>query len=119
MAITDAVGYIRSALSLASGAFEIWASANPDQAVAARTQFNNIVNEVNSGLLVAQDGLHIAADASQPTIDDTALLRDSRSAMGNLSTFLSGLRNFNGRTSAANPIMQRAVEECRRASQVR
>lgn len=118
-ALQDGVGYIRTALSLASSAFELWASANPDTAVEARTQFQMISANIDRGLIVAQDGLRLAASASGSPPDANVLLRDAQTAVGSLHRFLVGLPGGNAPRAGSNSPMQAAIEATDRASRGR
>jgi len=115
-ALQEGVGYIRTALSLASTAFELWASANPETSSDARTQFHMISSNVDRGLIVAQDSLRLAASASEPAPDVDRLLRDAQTAMGALHQFLSGLPQGTGARASSGSPMQAALEATERAS---
>ncbi len=107
-ALQDVTGVLRVAMQAAEIAFEIWAgSVDPQQAASARLQFNPLMGNVNAGIAVAQDGLHLAADAKQANPNVDALLGDARSSMSDLNSFISGLSGHPGQ--AASPEMQRAI----------
>lgn len=118
-ALQEGVGYVRTALSLAATAFELWATANPDTSADARTQFHMISNSVDRGLIVAQDGLRLAASASEPAPDINVLLRDAQTAMGSLHQFLASLPNGTSPRAGASGPMQAALTATERASRPR
>lgn len=115
-ALQEGVGYVRTALSLATSAFEMWATANPETSADARTQFHMISSNVDRGLIVAQDGLRLAASASGPAPDINVLLRDAQTAMGSLHQFLVGLPSGTAPRAGAGGPMQSAIEATERAS---
>jgi hypothetical protein len=115
-AMQDGVGYIRTAVSLASTAFELWATANPDTAADARSQFQAIVGSVDRGLITAQDGLRLAANARGPAPDVSALLRDAQTAMASLHQFLANLPGRTRPGATPNESMRAALEATERAS---
>lgn len=90
-ALQDGLGYFRTAISLATQAFGIWSMVNPTSAASMAPQFNGLITNVNLGLNVAQDGLHLAADAHGAAPDPNVLLRDAQAAMANLNSFLTAL----------------------------
>ena len=106
--MSSGVDYIRTALSLAKGAFEIWATSNPEGSADARSRFNEISSNVDRGLLAAQDGLRLASHAGGAAPDMNALLKDAQQAIGSVNGFLSGLPG-NGPGRAANPTMREAL----------
>lgn len=114
--ISTGVSYIQTALSLARGAFEIWATTSgaPDVAV-TRARFNEVANNVDRGLLAAQDGLRLASHAGGPAPDMNALLRDAQQAIGSLHEFLAGLPG-NGPGRASHPSMRDALDATEAAS---
>lgn len=116
LALNSGLSYISTALSIARGAFEIWAVADPGNANLLRSQFTQITNDVDRGLLVAQDGLRIASHLGGPTPNANILLQDAQHSMGTLNNFLSGLPG-NGTSSAINPSMREALDATRKASQ--
>lgn len=107
--LSTGVSYIQTALSLARGAFEIWATTSgaPDVEV-TRTRFNEIASNVDRGLLVAQDGLRLASHAGGPAPDMNVLLRDAQQAIGSINAFLAGLPG-NGPGRASHPSMRDAL----------
>ena len=115
-AMQDGVGYIRTAASLASTAFELWATANPDAAANVRPQFQQIMGEVDRGLLVAQDGLRLAANARGPAPDISVLLRDAQTAMGHLHEFLANLPSSSRPNATPSQAMRSALVATERAS---
>ena len=115
-ALQEGVGYIRTALSLATSAFEMWASSNPEASADARSQFHMIAGNVDRGLIVAQDGLRLAASTSGPAPDINVLLRDAQTAIGSLSRFLAELPSGNAPRAASNGSMQAAITATERAS---
>lgn len=117
-AMQDATSYIRTAAGMARSAFEIWASASGDQGAAVRPQFNQIMGSVDQGLVVAQDGLRIAAIARGPAPDVNALLTQAQTAVGSLTAFLSGLPT-GGPGRAADPTMRDAIQATQRAAMLR
>ena len=114
-ALQDGVGFIRTAASMASAAFEVWASTNQDMAANVRPQFHQVIGDVNRGLLVAQDGLRLAAQTRSDAPDVSALLRDAQTAMQHLHEFLGNLPG-NGPGRAADPLMRDALQATQRAS---
>lgn len=118
-AMQDATSYIRTAAGIARSAFEVWASASGDQGTAVRPQFNQIMGSVDQGLVVAQDGLRIAATARGPSPDVNALLTQAQTAVGSLTAFLSGLPINGGPGRAADPLMRDAIQATQRASRLR
>jgi hypothetical protein len=114
--LSTGVGYIQTAMTLARGAFEIWATSSdsPDVAV-TRARFNEIANSVDRALLVAQDGLRLAAHAGGSAPDIAALLRDAQQAIGSVHAFLAGLPG-NGPGRASHPSMRDALVATEAAS---
>lgn len=117
-AFQDTVGYIRTALSLAQTGFELWAAANPEAAANVRPQFVQIVGQVDRGLLIAQDGLRLAATARGPSPDVAVLLRDAQTAMGHLHEFLANLPTSTRPGAPPNETMRAALQATRTASQM-
>jgi len=107
--LSTGVSYIQTALQLARGAFEIWATTSgaPDVET-TRVRFNEVASNVDRGLLVAQDGLRLASHAGGPAPDMNALLRDAQQAIGSLNAFLAGLPG-NGPGRASHPSMRDAL----------
>lgn len=114
--ISTGVSYIQTALSLARGAFEVWATTSgaPDIEI-TRARFNEIAGSVDRGLIAAQDGLRLAAHAGGPAPDLNALLRDAQQAIGSINAFLAGLPG-NGPGRASHPSMRAALEATDAAS---
>lgn len=107
-ALNDVTSVMRIAMNAAQIAFDIWAnSASPADVTSARLAMDPLQGNVNAGLAVAQTGLHIAANLRQANPDVDALFNDTRSAMTDLNSFISGLTQRAGR--AASPEMARAV----------
>lgn len=113
--ISESTNYIRTGLSLARVAFDIWAAADPNGAAGPRNTFNNIVGNVERGLAVAQSGLRTAAAARQPTPDPEVLMREAQNAMRDLNAFLSGLPSH-GDGRAVDPNMRAAIQATAEAS---
>lgn len=113
--LQSGVSYIQTALSLARGAFEIWAATAGESASETRLRFNEVAAQVDRGLLVAQDGLRVAAHAGGSTPDMNALLRDAQAAIGSLNSFLSGLPGH-GPGGSNNPTMREAIQATEQAS---
>lgn len=78
-------------------------------------QFDHIAGQIRTGLAVAVDGVRIGANLGSGEPNYAELLRDSKSAMGNLNAFVSGLTTPPGQ--APNPMLRRAVEMTARAAQ--
>lgn len=114
-ALSEGTNYIRTGLSLARVAFDIWAAADPNGAAAPRNTFNTIVGNVERGLQVAQSGLRTAAVARGPAPDTEALLREAQTAMRDLNAFLSGLPS-RGDGRAVDPTMRAALQATLEAS---
>lgn len=114
--ISTGVSYIQTALSLARGAFEIWATTSgaPDVET-TRARFNEVAASVDRGLLAAQDGLRLASHAGGPAPDMNVLLRDAQQAISSVNAFLSGLPG-NGPGRASHPSMRDALQATEAAS---
>lgn len=114
-ALAEGGAYIRTALSMAKSAFDIYAATSGDANIEqTRARFNDVAGSVDRGLLVAQDGLRIAASARGPAPDMTALLRDAQQAILHVHEFLGGLPgNAPGR--AVRPEMREALLATERA----
>lgn len=107
--LSTGVGYIQTALSLARGAFEIWATSSGGADVEmTRARFNEVANNVDRGLLAAHDGLRLASHVRGPAPSMNVLLRDAQQAIGSVHTFLVGLPG-NGPGRAAHPSMRDAI----------
>lgn len=115
-ALQEGVGYIATALNMARSAFEIYAGTSGDQNIATtRTRFNEVAGSVDRGLMVAQNGLRIAATARSGNPDVTSLLTDAQTAIRSVHDFLVNLPG-NGPGRAANPAMAEAIAATERAS---
>jgi len=114
VALTDDVGTIQTALGMASSAVSAWAAANPGSGASETlTRFAELSGHVQQGLGVAQAGIRLAANAGRdPNV--VTLLQDSRTAIGEISSFLSGLGLGPGHAVA--PLMQNAIQATREAS---
>lgn len=115
VAAQDGVSYIRTALSMARGAFEVWAATDPEGTAAIRARFNELTAQVDRGLIVAQDGLRLAAHIGGPAPDLNELLREAQQAIGSIHAFLAGLPG-NGPGRASSPTMREALEATAQAS---
>jgi hypothetical protein len=116
-ALNSNLQYLQTALGLARGAFDVLAAASPEVA-AARPQFEAITTDVNRGLLVAQDGVRVAADAHASPPDSGALLHDAQTAMGHLHDFIQGVAaGVPGR--APDPVVADALRATERAARLR
>ncbi len=114
-ALQDGVSVMRVAMQAAQIAFDIWAGvSDPAVAANARLQFGPLMGNVNAGIAVAQDGLHIAAHLQQPNPDIDLLFGDARTSMTDLNVFIGGLSGHPGR--AASPEVLRAVVLTEQAS---
>ena len=113
-ALQQGAGYIGTAAQLARTAFDAWAAMNPEAAVDARPRFQQVMGQVDRGLMVGQDALSIAAHASAPAPDANLLLKDAQSAMGNVHEFLSGLKMPPG--GAMDSTMIEALKATEKAS---
>ena len=76
-------------------------------------RFEQVAGNVDRGLVVAQDGLRLAAHAGR-TPDMTALLRDATTAMRDVHAFLEGLPTPPGR--APTPMMVEALRATAQAA---
>lgn len=114
-ALQEGLGYMNTALGLARTAFEVWAATNPELAVGVRHQFTEVTGTVQRGMMVAQDGLRLAANARGPSPDVPTLLRDSQTAMRSVHDFLANLPG-NGPGRASHPSMRDALLATERAA---
>ena len=104
LALQNNVQYLSTALSLARGAVAVYSAASGD--ASALSRFESVAGNVSQGIVVAQDGLRLAANVgSRP--DVPALLRDATTAMRDVHAFLEGLPSQPGR--APDPIMRDAL----------
>lgn len=111
LALEHNVQYLSTALSIARGAVTLYASASGDASAVPR--FESVAGNVSRGIVVAQDGLRLAADAgTRPNV--TALLSGATSAMRDVHAFLEGLPSQPGR--APDPIMRDALQATARAA---
>jgi len=111
LALQTNVQYISTALSLARGAVAVYSAASGDTDIV--TRFEQVAGNVDRGLVVAQDGLRLAAHAGR-TPDMTALLRDATTAMRDVHAFLEGLPTPPGR--APTPMMVEALRATAQAA---
>lgn len=111
LALQNNVQYLSTALSLARGAVAVYSAASGDASAVSR--FESVAGNVSQGIVVAQDGLRLAANVgSRP--DVPALLRDATTAMRDVHAFLEGLPSQPGR--APDPIMRDALQATARAA---
>lgn len=108
-ALAEGGQYISTALNMARGAFDIYAATSNDPNIATtRASFNAVAGSVDRGLLVAHDGLRIAATVRGGAPDVTALLRDAQQGIQHVHEFLSGLPGV-GAGRAVAPSMREAL----------
>ena len=114
VALTDEMGVIQTALGMATSAVNAWAAANPGSTASETlTRFSELSGHVQQGLSVAQAGVRLAANQGRsPNL--MVLLQDSRTAIGEISSFLAGLGL--GAGHAVAPLMQNAIQATREAS---
>jgi len=94
---------------MARGAFEIYAATSGDPNISTvRTTFNEVAGSVDRGLLVAYDGLRVAARVRNGNPDVTELLRDAQQGIGHVHEFLAGLPGA-GPGRAVAPSMRDAL----------
>lgn len=125
-ALQEGSRYIGVALQLATAAFNQYANTVGGVPADVTSQFNQISTSVTNGLQLANDGLRIAQHARQPAPDPNALLSDARASMGDLSTFLAGLRQaaaseatpptVGRRLAAGSPLLAQAIAATREAA---
>lgn len=116
--VSDVTSYIRTALGLARTGFEIYAAAAGPSSAEARTRFETIAGTVERGVLVAQDGLRLAANLRQAEPNVDTLTSDARSAMLNLHAFLQGLPGVST-GQASNPTLREAIAATQAAARPR
>lgn len=113
-ALTTAVNYFQTAITLARGAVGVYATAAGDTNVASR--FEQLASNVENGLVVAQDGLRVAADAGT-TPDVSALLTDAKQSMAHVHEFLAGLSTTSHAASSSQ--MRSALHATAQAAGIR
>lgn len=91
LGIQNKIGILRTAISLAESAFEIWAALNPSTAAQTRVQFLHVISKVDQGIKVAEDGLQIAGAIQKEPTDLNTLLNGAQVAMTDVNAFLTGL----------------------------
>lgn len=114
-ALQQGQSYITTALGLAQTAFNAFVQTTGVVSPQELATFNRLVGDTQRGLVVANDGLRIAAHLKAGAPDVNALLADSRQAMGNIAAFLSGLRQPTGQ--AADPLMREAIAAAQHAAE--
>jgi hypothetical protein len=111
--------YINTAVTLAQGAFGIFAAADPADAANVQVQFNAIIARIHQAEAVAEDALNAAAAAGGPTPNPSALLVDAKAAVTDLESLLSSLPTSSSAAAAAalpSPEMQAAIAALEKAA---
>jgi hypothetical protein len=105
--LSTTVNYINTALGIARVAVNEYTAIAGNSSAA--TTFTELANNVEHGLVVAQDGLRLAADTgSSPNVP--ALLSDAQQAMAHVHEFLAGrpLRDASGHRRRVDRISHRS-----------